>query len=132
MAACDYWNAKFDGPSGMYNCPWCPKQLKPTVSKSAKNPGKVFVSCNKDYGGCGLFSFIDKEPNDKFKPNGTKRERSESAGTNLVGPVAKRPDVLEIRLGELATEVSELRSRLVESLAKIDEIHTYVKEVTDH
>ncbi len=36
-----YWKQKFDAATGMYKCPWCERDLKPKLSQSAKNPGKV-------------------------------------------------------------------------------------------
>lgn len=107
MASCNYWDERFVGATGTYTCPWCDRDLKPKVSQSAKNPGKSFVSCSRDYGGCGLFSFLNDQPNEKFKPNGNKRGRAEG-GNNIVGPIVNRPSVTDERLAELATKIDEL------------------------
>ncbi len=130
MAACNYWNARFNAPTGMYQCPWCERDLKPKLSNSAKNPGKTFVSCSKDFGGCGLFSFLDAEPNEKFNPN-NKRARTDNdagpayGGTNVLGPIAHAPDVANERLAELATSVANLE-------AKLDKCLEYIALTTDN
>jgi len=117
--ACDYWNQKYHADRAMFECPWCQRDLKSKLSTSAKNPNRAFVSCNKDFGGCGLFSFLDDRPNEAFNPNnkrggggGAKRARSE--GTNIVGPVANQPGVHEERLAELAAEIASLKVLVVE------------------
>lgn len=134
MAACDYWTQRFNAQAGSYDCPWCARVLKPKLSTSVKNPGKTFVSCSKDFGGCGLFSFLDSPPNEKFNPNGgggggVKRERSVEAasaprGTNIVGPIVNAPNVTEQRLADLAAKIDGLASKMEQVLA-------YVKEVND-
>jgi hypothetical protein len=118
--ACAYWNEKFNVATQMYECPWCQRELKAKMSMSAKNPNRVFVSCNKDFGGCGLFSFVDDQPNESFNPNkkqgGQGQKRAKTEGTNIVGPVVNQPAVHEQRLAELAAEVSGLKSMIVEVL----------------
>lgn len=115
-----YWAQKFNAESQMYDCPWCDRTLKAKMSTSAKNPNRTFVSCNKDFGGCGLFSFLDDEPNEQFNPNkkagGQGQKRARTQGTNIVGPVVNQPGVHEQRLAELASEVSGLKSMIVEVL----------------
>jgi hypothetical protein len=94
------------------------------VSQSAKNPGKAFVACNKDYGGCGLFCFVENEPNEKYNPNnGFKRPRAD--GNNIVGPIAAKPGVHEERLAELATAIDELRTQV---LSQLGEVLEYLKQ----
>lgn len=130
-----YWVDRYVAQSDMYDCPWCPKQLKAKLSgPTAKNPNKEFVSCNKSYGGCGLFCFTDSEPNEKFNP-GNKRQKVEAAGTNIVGPVAMAPGVHEQRLAELATKIDE-QSAILASLtvqakqmeAKIDHMQDFLEK----
>jgi hypothetical protein len=117
----EYWNRLFKTESGTYSCPWCQRDLKPKMSNSAKNPGKTFVSCSKDFGGCGLFSFLDQVPNEQFNPNkqqqgGFKRAReampAASAGTNVMGSVANAPTALEQRFAELALKVDALSTKI--------------------
>jgi hypothetical protein len=131
-----YWKNKFDAATGMYKCPWCERDLKPKLSNSAKNPGKTFVSCSKDFAGCGLFSFLDAVPDEKFNPftkakGLAKRPRSDdgaqppSAGTNVLGPVVNQPDVHEKRLAELALAIDKLTSAVVR-------IEDYVRQVTEN
>ncbi len=50
MATCTYWTERFIADTGMYTCPDCARDLKPKMSNSAKNPGRTFVSCSKDFG----------------------------------------------------------------------------------
>lgn len=118
-----YWTEKFNAASGMYQCPWCDRDLKPKVSNSEKNPGRSFVACSKDYGGCGMFSFLDAEPNAKFKPHGAKRGRVD--GAHVMGGINQAPDQVAQRLAELATEISGVRS-------EIREVYDFVKQVTDN
>lgn len=131
MATCSFWVDRFDSARGMYQCPWCvnPRDLVPKISKSEKNPGKSFVACSKDHGGCGLFSFLSDAPNEKFNPNGgataAKRARVEPQGTNILGPLVNAPNVMEQRLAELVVEVANLRADLTKVL-------DYIKEVTDN
>jgi hypothetical protein len=129
--ACEFWTARFNESAGNYGCPWCDRVLVPKLSNSAANPGKTFVSCAKDFGGCGLFSFLNNPPNEKFNPNnkkGVKRAATEDApragGTNILGPIVNAPDATEARLADLAAEVAGLRSELKVVLA-------YIKEVND-
>ena len=56
-----FWTARFNAESKMYKCAWCDRDLKSKMSNSAKNPGRGFVSCSKDFGGCGLFCFNGSE-----------------------------------------------------------------------
>jgi len=133
MAACTFWAARFKADVGNYDCPWCDRVLVPKISKSAANPGKTFVSCSKDFGGCGLFSFLDAPPNEKFNPNkkqGFKRTKGEDdadaprpGGSNIVGPIVNAPNVTETRLADLAAEVAGLRSELKLVLAYIKEVN---------
>jgi hypothetical protein len=130
-----FWKSKFDAAGGMYKCPWCERDLKPKLSQSAKNPGKTFVSCSKDFNGCGLFSFLDAIPDEKFNPftkaNGLKkRARTDdalppSAGTNVMGPVVNQPDVHEKRLAELSLAVDKLTT-------VVTRIENYIQQVTEN
>jgi len=130
MATSSYWSALFVAASGTYQCPWCARDLKPKISNSPKNPGRQFVSCSKDFGGCGLFCFTDELPNEKFNPakqQGVKRERSAepaARGSNIVGPIVSAPNVTETRLADLAAKIDGLAS-------KIDAVMAYIKEVND-
>ena len=112
----DFWRQRFNTNDNTYECPWCHRGLKSKLSKSAKNPDKVFVSCAKDFGGCGLFCFLDSVPNDKFKPNTNKRPKTDDdpqpGGNNVIGPIVNNPDVHEVRLAELAAKVDNLASQL--------------------
>lgn len=130
MATCKFWSDRFNAAQGYYDCPWCDRTLKPKLSNSAKNPGKTFVSCAKDFGGCGLFCFVDAVPNDKFKPGaqqGVKRERSppRAGGSNIVGPIVNRPDATETRIAELAAAIDRLTT-------KVDAIHEYVVQINEN
>lgn len=116
----------------MYNCPWCPRTLKAKLSNSAKNPGRGFVSCSKDHGGCGLFCFTDAIPDDKYKPKDANAEaapapgkRSRVEGTQVVGGINNAPNHVEQRLAELCTEISALRTEILA-------IGAFVKETTDN
>lgn len=113
-----------------YECPWCQRNLKVKVSNSAKNPARSFVSCSKDFGGCGLFSFMDARPDDRFKPGAerpTKKGKTDgiSGGTQVLGGIAAPPEAGAQRLAELTTEVAGFRS----DLAKIMD---FIKQVTDN
>lgn len=131
--ASQFWLQQYDAEKQIYTCPWCQRDLKAKVSNSAKNPGKTFVSCAKDYNGCGLFSFLDAQPDEKFKPketNGTigatnKRSRADPpAPVQVVGPIAAPPDAVAQRLAELATEVTSLRSELAA-------VRKFIEQVTE-
>lgn len=109
-----------------YTCPWCQRFLKPKVSTSAKNPGRSFVSCASDYGGCGLFSFLDGVPDERFNPSkkdkGAPLKKAKVDGTQVVGPIADPPDAVAQRLAELSTEVAGLRSELAQVLRVVTQI----------
>lgn len=127
-----YWNPRFDQEQGMYRCPeeGCTKMLKPKqAGPNSKNPGRWFVSCSADYGGCGLFSFTDEEPKYLGKNN---KKRARTGGTQVLGPLVNQPAAHEQRLGELATEVAELRKAFEEVSQKLEIAVSYIKEVTDH
>ncbi len=131
-AVCTYWNDRFHKETGMYTCPGCQRDLKPKMSQSAKNPGRTFASCSRDYGGCGLFSFIDEQP--KFMPQvaqGAKRAREEG-GNNVIGPIVNRPDVTETRLAELATKIDEATTVLGSLRSEIAFIASYVKQLQEN
>lgn len=129
--AAPYWYQRFTAATGEYQCPGCNRDLKPKMSNSAKNPGRTFVSCNKDFGGCGLFSFVDEEP--RFlpgqKPPAKKRERSEEpsgGGTNVIGPVVNRPEAHEHRLADLAAEIAGLRADIKDLPQLMRELKEYL------
>jgi len=115
--ATQLWQKQFNATSKEYQCPWCPRQLKCKVSNSANNPGRSFVTCDKKFGGCGLFCFLDAEPNDKFRP----KEGAASApqGTHVLGPVVNQPHVDQERLAEVAAEVGVLRGHLQQLMARV-------------
>src|SRR5271167_3937910 len=104
--ASSFWTERFVTADGTYTCPWCAKPLKAKISQSPKNPGKAFVSCNKDYGGCNMFSWLEAEPNEDYKPQGeqpvVKKAKSAAANvvTKVLGPVTKKPNLMEERVGE--------------------------------
>lgn len=99
-----YWDDKAEGDK--LACGSCGKLLKVMTSgQHTKNAGRQFVSCNKDYHGCGFFCFIDEAPKSK---QGAKRGRSDG-GTSFTGPVTKAPSGVELRVEELCTEVASLR-----------------------
>jgi hypothetical protein len=107
----DYWAGFASGDK--FGCPWCGLLLKKMVSGAAsKNPGRAFVSCNKDYHGCGLFCFLDDKPNEKFNPNNKTGGNKRPAGTTLAGPVAKAPSVQEDQLARIQTDVTKIKSIL--------------------
>jgi len=122
MASNEYWNSRFLAARGVYQCPWCPEELQPRVSNSAKNPGKTYVACNKERGGCGMFCFLDAEPNEKFNPNNKRARTDTYQGTTVVGSVANGPNVTDTRIAELATSVAELSKTMTDMYAKIDKI----------
>lgn len=127
-----FWTSRFNAESKMYTCAWCPRELKSKMSNSAKNPGRGFVSCAKDFGGCGLFCFLDSKPDDKFRQQqGEKRARAEPSGTNIVGPVAAAMGDTDKRVAELATENAALRAQMSAILSKLDVIFDYVKQVNE-
>ena len=129
--ACVFWQNKFNAGNGMYGCSDCSRDLKPKMSNSAKNPGRTFVSCSKDFGGCGLFSFIDEEP--RFaggKATGVKRAKPE--GTSVIGPISNAPSAHEERLAELVTEIADLRRSNVAMMDMLKVIQDYIKETTDN
>lgn len=90
---------------GTITCPSCGKALKAKVSSTPKNPGRSFVGCSKDYGGCGAFGFLDEPWADKGK---SAPKRARTAGTNLVGPIAAAPNATDTRLAELAAKIDQL------------------------
>lgn len=122
--ACQFWlDKRIEG--GDYQCPWCPRTLKSKLSNSIKNPGKSFVTCNKEFGGCGLFSFLDVQPNEEFNPSKkktfNKRTKIDDSigvggaipqGTNVIGPISNAPTATEMRLAELATKIDEMQTQL--------------------
>ena len=122
----EFWSQRLRAEEGMYDCPWCIRQLKPRVSgPTAKNPNRAFVSCSTEHDGCGLFCFLDALPNEKFNPNasaapvanggGVKRARvAASPGTNIVGPVTHTPGATDARVADLAAEVAQLRKQLAD------------------
>lgn len=113
----------------MYDCAWCDRELKPKMSNSAKNPGRSFVSCSKDHGGCGLFCFLDEQVNDKFRPKDASAaaptKRAKVDGTQVIGSINQQPNAVEQRLAELCTELSLLRTQ-------VHEVHEFVKQVTEN
>jgi len=130
MARNAFWDARYHAERGDYDCPWCDRTLKHRLSNSVKNPGRTFVSCSKDYGGCGLFCFLDAVPDEKHNPNnkGFKRPATEAparaGGSNIVGPIVSAPNATETRLADLAANVDGLRS-------DIKAVLDYIKEVND-
>ncbi len=119
------WKARYDEAQKMYKCMWCDRMLKAKVSNSAKNPGRTFVSCSGDHGGCGMYSFLDGAPNEKFRQ--AKRARPDDAqtqGTNLVGPIFAQPSATDERLAALATEIAGLRGEIA-TIAK------YIQQVNE-
>jgi hypothetical protein len=119
----DYWQ-KLSNGDGTYGCPnGCstdngnPKTLKPKVSNTAKNPGKVFVSCSKDYGGCGLFCWITETPHPKAlqRKQGEKRQRQNGEG-NFTRGNAAMPSNVEKLLADLSAKVDALDAKLSEAL----------------
>ena len=135
MATNAYWQARYNAATGMFGCPWCNRELKVKMSTSAKNPNRPFVSCNKDFQGCGLFSFTDDTPNEAFNPNkkqGQKRAKTETQGTNIVGPVANQPGVHEQRLAELAFEMGALKAALVSLEAEVIKTREAANETLDY
>jgi len=133
MSVNPFWSSRFHADRGDYDCPWCARTLKHKLSNSAKNPGRTFVSCAKDFGGCGMFCFLDAVPDEKHNPN--KRARSDngdtsntggvrSGGNNIVGPIVSAPNATETRLADLAAEIAALRS-------EVAKINDYIKEVND-
>lgn len=123
-----YWTDRYDANTQMYACPeeGCGKTLKCKLSNSAKNPGRTFVSCSSDYGGCGMFCFLNEEPK-YLGRNNNKKARTDN-GTQVLGPIVNQPQVHEQRLGELATEVAELRKVISETSAKLDAIYEYITQ----
>lgn len=120
-----FWEERFDKTTGMYKCPACARDLKAKQSNSEKNPGRFFVSCSKDFGGCGQFGFIDEEPRFVKGPAPSKRARASEAGTNLVGPIAAAPGAHETRLADLTAEVAGLRTEL-------RQVHELLKQMADN
>lgn len=116
----DHWAALANGDK--FGCPWCGLLLKKMVSgPNSKNPGRAFVSCNKDYHGCGLFCFLDDEPNEKFNPNKKAGGNKRAAGTTLVGAVAKAPSVQEDQLARIQADVTKIKGALL-ALCKVQGI----------
>lgn len=44
-------------------CPQCGNIMYVAVSGSEKNPNRPYATCNKNYGGCGKFLWLDKSTN---------------------------------------------------------------------
>ena len=138
--ASTFWQQAFNGDTKQYTCPWCARGLKSKVSNSAKNPGRSFVSCSKDYGGCGLFCFLDAMPDDKHRPNATgdnssKRARTDSprtGGNNVIGPIADAPSAHEARLADLAAKIDQLATVIGQLVMDVSIVSAYVKEVSDN
>lgn len=70
------------------SCEKCGKQVKVLmVKKPGPNNGKLFVSCNPQYGGCGEFKFLGYTPPPPTY-GGQKRPHTEMAQA----PEPKLPD----------------------------------------
>ncbi len=153
-----FWTDKRT-PDGSYTCPTngCGRDLKTKTSKSAANYDRQFVSCDEKFGGCGLFSFTDAEPNPKFTKkcettakngggNAQKRERADDAdsggggnsknyrveGTSVTGQVAYPPSATDARVADLANEVATLRQMMLAVQEQLTVACAYIKETTDH
>ncbi len=131
--ACKFWTDRFNAETKMYACPKCPRELKAKTSNSAKNPGRSFVSCSPDFGGCDMFCFLDEEPRERQQfpkrarapnhdqPIAASRAPGMSGGAVITAPAdIKEPGVVEQRLADLAAEVAALRGELHKILEYIE------------
>lgn len=110
----DYWSRYAQADGKHYTCPWCSADLTMfTCGQNAKpeNVGRSFVNCsNKDgKNGCGLYCFLDKVPNDKFKPKAGGEKRARTEGTIITGSVANAPTPAEDALARIQTDVTKLK-----------------------
>ena len=113
MSVCKFWKDRYDSASAMYKCAACDRELKTKVSKSEKNPDRVFVSCDTKFGGCGLFCFTDEEPK-KFAVAKAKQ------GAVLGGAYAAAPPTADIDIANLKAKVATIESQLSTIFADLE------------
>lgn len=114
-----FW-AEHQRDDGDFDCPTegCGRVLKVRVSNTAKNPNRQFVSCAKDFGGCGLFCFTDERP--KFGGGKSAQKRARPGGNGYSGQLAvvetpeaaRIPSDVEVQLARLATAVDRVEQEL--------------------
>lgn len=113
------WDELYDARSDKYSCFVCGKQAQHSVSKTEKNPGREFVSCNKQRGGCGWFNWMDEQPKaGGFGGGGaaTKRQRV----TVDQGASAAMPTSDAVDMGRVITQLSDVTARLVTLQETVD------------
>lgn len=83
-----FWN-EYQINSDTFKCCDCGKEMKSRMSRSEKNPNRVFVSCSKDNEGCGLFCFLDTKPLAKFRKQAKRERKDDDApfATVATGPL---------------------------------------------
>jgi hypothetical protein len=108
---CNYWVTKRDGDG--YKCPWCSRDLVKKTSHSPANPERDFVSCDKKFGGCGLFCFLDAEPNEKFNPNKKSGGGGKSGGGAVFGgSYAAKPPAENLKIAALEAKIATMESQI--------------------
>ena len=114
-----------------FTCPGeggnCQRVIKLKTSNTAKNPGREFVACSKDFGGCGLFCFLDERPRlgggggGKGGASAAKRPRRPGVSDQLTivenDNVARVPSEAELQLARLQTSCDRIEQQLREIAA---------------
>lgn len=115
-----FW-AEHQREDGDFDCPGegCGRVLKARMSNTAKNPNRQFVSCGKDFGGCGLFCFTDERPKftgGKQAQGAQKRARAAGYSQQLAvvenDQVARIPAEVEVQISRLATAIDRVEQDL--------------------
>ena len=117
---CNYWVTKRDGDG--YKCPWCARDLKSKLSKSEKNPDRPFVSCDKKFGGCGLFCFLDDQPKEQFNPNKQGGAGKTGGGNVFGGSYAAKPPAENMEIAALKAKVATLESQIATIFSDISSL----------
>jgi hypothetical protein len=110
----DFWKQRLQ-KDGTISCPGCDKFMQIKLSKSEKNPGRSFVSCDAREGrdGCGLFCFVDEAPKKQFGNRAQKRERpSDNAHDMTIVANKHVPSELEVKLDALSAKVDTVLEKL--------------------
>jgi len=120
---CKYWVDKREGDG--YKCPWCARDLKSKLSKSEKNPDRPFVSCDKKFGGCGLFCFLDDQPKEQFNPN------KQGGGSIFGGSYAAKPPTENMEIATIKAKIATIESQLATVFADLAQLQG-VRDEQEH
>ena len=111
------WKDRYDAAAQEYSCPGCNKALKSRMSKSEKNPDRIFVSC----AGCNMFCFIDQE----YKPFG-------GGGKVFGGKAAAAPSSDAKAIADLKAEVATLASQFATLTNDMNVLRALVAQKPKH